>query len=362
MRFYCASKSCKLLIIYTKTGGFETNTIGNISDYILWYAKDKSKLKIRKLYKEKKYEDDGKLYSHIELANGERMTIGQWEKETGHPFIYDKRPKGSRLYRASNLSSQGVTSTPQPYKFGNKTYYPSAGNHWKANYPGGMKRLENMNRIVATPNSLQYIRYFEDFPYIAINNLWTDTGTGSFLDEKRYVVQTGTKAIQRCMLMSTDPDDLVLDITCGSGTTAYVAEQWGRRWITCDTSRIAIELAKERLMTATFDYYKLTHPEQGISSGFTYKTIPHIKLEDIANQEESQEEVLYDQPEIDKSKVRVSGPFTVEALPAPINKVPFDAKPLDEDIQPSESQEMTVKQDNWRDEMLSTGILGGSVK
>lgn len=158
--------------------------------------------------------------------------------------------------------------------------------------------------------------------------------------------------------MTTDPDDLVLDITCGSGTTAYVAEQWGRRWITCDTSRVAIELAKERLMTATFDYYKLAHPEQGISSGFVYKTVPHITLKSIANKEPPAEETLYDQPEIDKSKVRISGPFTVEALPAPINKVPFGVKPIDEGLQPSESREMTVKQNNWRDEMLATGILG----
>lgn len=185
-----------------------------------------------------------------------------------------------------------------------------------------------------------------------------NTLQSGFSSDKVFIVQTNTEVIQRCMLMSTDPDDLVLDITCGSGTTAYVAEQWGRRWITCDTSRVAIELAKERLMTATFDYYKLAHPEQGVSSGFEYKTVPHITLKSIAYNEPPAEETLYDQPEIDKSKVRISGPFTVEALPAPINKVPFDVKPLDEDIQPPESQEMTIKQDNWRDEMLATGILG----
>ena len=138
--------------------------------------------------------------------------------------------------------------------------------------------------------------------------------------DKIYVVQTALKAIQRCMLMTTDPGDLVLDITCGSGATAYVAEQWGRRWITCDTSRVAITLAKQRLMTATFDYYKLAHPEQGVGSGFIYKTVPHITLKSIANNEPPATETLYDQPEIDKTKIRVTGPFTVEALPAPVVK------------------------------------------
>ena len=154
------------------------------------------------------------------------------------------------------------------------------------------------------------------------------------------------------MLMTTDPDDLVLDITCGSGTTAYVAEQWGRRWITCDTSRIAIELAKERLMTATYDYYKLAHPEQGISSGFVYKTVPHITLKSIANNEPPAEETLYDQPEVDKKRVRVSGPFTVESLPAPV------VKPIDDVGEPDVAETLTTKQEEWRGELLSTGILG----
>lgn len=154
------------------------------------------------------------------------------------------------------------------------------------------------------------------------------------------------------MLMTTDPGDLVLDITGGSGTTAYVAEQWGRRWITCDTSRVAIELAKERLMTATFDYYRLAHEEQGVASGFVYKTVPHITLKSIANDEPPATETLYDQPEIDKTKVRISGPFTVESLPAPV------VRPLDESAFDVDAMDLTAKQGQWRDELLATGILG----
>lgn len=303
-------------IVYTKTGGFATNTIGNVADYIVWYAKNAEIVKIRKLYTEKDYSVDGELYSRIELPDGSRMSIGEWERKTGNKFEYSTLPKGVRLFRLSNLSSQGSASTPQPYEFDGKTYYPSKGNHWKANYPLGMDRLKTLNRIAPTPNSLQYVRYYDDFPCIAISNLWTDTGTGSFLDDKLYVVQSGVKAVQRCILMTTDPGDLVLDPTCGSGTTAYAAEQWGRRWITIDTSRIALNIAKKRLTTAIFPYYK-THDDNenpNIRRGFVYKKVPHITLKALANDLPFDEETLYDQPEEDKKRIRVSGPFTVETL------------------------------------------------
>lgn len=304
-------------IVYTKTGGFATNTIGNVADYIVWYAKNAETVKIRKLYTEKDYSVDGELYSRIELPDGSRMSIGEWERKTGNKFEYSTLPKGVRLFRLSNLSSQGSASTPQPYEFDGKTYYPSKGNHWKANYPLGMDRLKSLNRIASTPNSLQYVRYYDDFPCIAISNLWTDTGTGSFLDDKLYVVQSGVKAVQRCILMTTDPGDLVLDPTCGSGTTAYAAEQWGRRWITIDTSRIALNIAKKRLTTALYPYFK-TYDDNtenpNIRRGFVYKKVPHITLKALANDLPFDEETLYDQPEEDKKRIRVSGPFTVETL------------------------------------------------
>lgn len=303
-------------IVYTKTGGFATNTIGNVADYIVWYAKDAEQVKIRKLYIEKDYSIDGELYSRIELPDGTRMSIGEWERKTGNKFVYSALPKGYRIFRLSNLSSQGSASIPQPYEYEGKTYYPSKGNHWKANYPAGMDRLRSLNRIAPTPNSLQYVRYYDDFPCIAISNLWTDTGTGSFLEDKLYVVQSGVKAVQRCILMTTDPGDLVLDPTCGSGTTAYAAESWGRRWITIDTSRIALNIAKKRLTTALFPYYK-THDDSenpNIRRGFIYKKVPHITLKALANDLPFDEETLYDQPEEDKKRIRVSGPFTVETL------------------------------------------------
>lgn len=167
-----------------------------------------------------------------------------------------------------------------------------------------------------TNNSLCYVRYYTDFPFKEISNVWSDTGTGSFLDPKVYVVQTATKSIQRCILMTTDPGDLVLDPTCGSGTTAYVAEQWGRRWITIDTSRIALNIAKKRLTTAVFPYYKPFDQSEmpNIRQGFNYKTVPHITLKSLANDLPFDQEILYDQPEEDKTKLRVCGPFTVETL------------------------------------------------
>src|SRR5205085_10296996 len=167
-------------------------------------------------------------------------------------------------------------------------------------------------------NALRYVRYLNDFPAFALSDVWLDVAFGGFVSsDKLYVVQTAERVIQRCMMMTTDPGDLVFDPTCGSGTTAYVAEQWGRRWITCDTSRVAITLAKQRLMTANFDYYKLAKLQEGVSSGFQYKTVPHVTLKSIANNEPPSTETLYDQPVVDSSKQRVTGPFTVEAVPAP---------------------------------------------
>ena len=302
-------------IVYTKTAGFSTNTISNVADYIIWYAKNIDNVKARKLFIDKEYDIDGVLYSRIELADGRRMSISEWEKETGLKFSYANRPTGSRLFRGTATTSQGLASTPQPFEFEGKTFYPPKNNHWKANYPNGMQRLSDINRLYMTENSLCYVRYYTDFPYKEISNVWNDTGTGSFLAEKIYVVQSALKAIQRCILMTTDPGDLVLDPTCGSGTTAYVAEQWGRRWITIDTSRIALNIAKRRLMTAVLPYYIL-HDEEGgnVRQGFKYKTVPHITLKALANDLPFDEEILYDQPEEDKKRIRVSGPFTVETL------------------------------------------------
>jgi adenine-specific DNA-methyltransferase len=239
-------------------------------------------------------------------------------------------------------------------EFEGKIFKCSGNHHWKTTKEGILNLIKK-KRIIAPAGLLNFIQYHNDFPYLELSNIWSDThGEG----DKKYVVQTGEKPIQRCILMTTDPGDLVFDPTCGSGTTAYVAERWGRRWITCDTSRVALTLAKQRLMTAVFDYYKLAHPEEGVGSGFIYKTVPHITLKSIANNEPPAQETLYDQPNIDNSKARVTGPFTVEAVPAPI------AKSLDEletenasDVSIARSGE-TLRQSEWRDALLNSGVRG----
>lgn len=342
-------------IIYTKTSGFTANTIGNVADFIIWYAKDINNVKVRKLFVEKDYKADGKLYSRIELADGRRMSISQWEKDTKQEFVYEARPKGSRVFRHDNILSQGSATEDQPFEYNGRTYLPTKGNHWKANFPIGMNRLKTLKRIGEAENSIQYIRYYDDFPCKEVNNLWQDTGTGSFLDPKVYVVQTSTKTIQRCILMTTDPGDLVLDPTCGSGTTAYVAEQWGRRWITIDTSRIALNIAKKRLTAALYPYYELYDEEnKNIRQGFVYKTVPHITLKSLANNLPPAEEILYDQPKEDKKRIRVSGPFTVETLQA-YNVL----SPDDLEHQRDEEEENRLFQERIFAHLQTSGVRNG---
>ena len=304
-------------IIYTKTSGFTSNTIGNVADFVVWYAKDVNQIKVRKLFKNKDYDVDGVEYRYLQLADGRIITVSEWEKENSSKFHYENRPKGSKVFRPDNMTSQGGAGNPQPFELNGAIYNVPRDRHWTANYPNGMERLKQLKRIIQRENSLAYQRFYEDFPYKEVNNLWTDTGTNQMEGGgKIYVVQSSPKSVQRCILMTTDPGDLVLDPTCGSGTTAYVAEQWGRRWITIDTSRIALNIAKKRLTTALFPYYK-TYDESenpNIRRGFVYKKVPHITLKALANNLPFDEETLYDQPEEDKKRIRVSGPFTVETL------------------------------------------------
>jgi adenine-specific DNA-methyltransferase len=174
------------------------------------------------------------------------------------------------------------------YQFHDSSFECGQARHWKTKNPSGLNRLAMSGRLIGLASQLNYIRFLEDFPLSPLTNVWNDTGSAGYSnqDPKRYVVQTDTSVIERCLLMTTDPGDLVLDPTCGGGTTAYVAEKWGRRWITCDTSRVAITLAKQRLMTASFDYYELRYPHEGLKGGFIYKTVPHVTLKSIANNPE----------------------------------------------------------------------------
>lgn len=343
-------------IIYTKTSGFSSDTIGNVADYIVWYAKDIDNVKVRQLFIEHDISTDTH-YSSIELEDGTRMAIGEWERQNGCKLNYSNLPKGSKIYMAGSIQSQGNASQPQPYEFEGKVYYPAKDRHWSANYPKGMDRLKELNRIYSTGNTLRYIRYIQDFPLQGLTNVWTDImGIQSSSDPKVYVVQTATKAIQRCMLLTTDPGDLVLDPTCGSGTTAYVAEQWGRRWITMDTSRIALNVAKKRISTSLYPYYELFDKTDtaDIRQGFIYKSVPHITLKALANDLPFDEEVLYDQPQEDKKKIRVAGPFTVETLQS------FNVtSPESIDDSPNEVEENRLFQERIFSHLQTSGIRNG---
>lgn len=344
------------IISFTSTSGIPGLTLSRAGDYIIWYAKEKTKVKYHQLFFYKK--DEVMHYNLVLETNGKVRNITTEERENLSLF-----PEGAKLATSQSLMSQGETKKDNEVVLNGRKYLPGPGQHWKTTVEG-IKNLYQKGRIIFSGSSIRYLRLKEDFPVTAINNIWLDTVIGS--QEKQYVVQTSEKTIQRCLIMTTDPGDLVLDITCGSGTTAYVAENFGRRWITCDTSRVAIILAKQRLMTSLFDYYELAHPEEGVGSGFRYKTVPHVTLKSIANNEPPAQETLYDQPFLDKSRTRVTGPFTVEAVPAStvkplsdINTVGAGFKPAPtapaEDIARSGE---TIRQAEWRDELLKCGIRG----
>ena len=409
-------------ISYHTTSSQTSAYLASVGDYLLWYARDRAKAKFNRLYMEKT--DDSGQYRY--------------------------QDKNGRFFRYSDFTSQsGGASTIFEHSHKGMTFEPTKGGY-KTNKVGAA-RLEKADRLMGGGNTLSYIRYLDDFPATPIDATWTDTRISGFSDAKRYVVQTGPKVVERCMLMTTDPGDLVLDPTCGSGTTAFVAEKWGRRWITCDTSRVAITLAKQRLMTASFDYYALRYPHEGLKGGFDYETVPHITLKSIANNpdidtiydedhpkiaaaladlnaalsaapprplkpaqgvrkgkpvdfakgdtlhewevpfewpedwpeaarapfdafhtarqamqrrmdqsiaDHAEQETLYDKPRVDKSKLRICGPFSVEAVPAPT------VLSLDESMPPQEADETvarsgeTSRQALWRDELLKTGVRG----
>jgi adenine-specific DNA-methyltransferase len=331
--------------------------LAGVSDYLLLYAKDKERFisKYRQLYKEKEFGGAGaSAYNRVALPDGTKRSLTAAEKKD-----LSVLPKGSRIYRLDNLTSQRPPGD-FPVELDGKTYRPKKG-YWKTGKEG-MEALKKARRLEATEGGLYYVRYLDDFPVFPVTNLWEDTGIAGFASDKKYVVETSTKVIDRCVLMTTDPGDLILDITCGSGTTAFMAEQWGRRWITCDTSRVATTLSKQRLMTAVFAYYQLAQPDEGVGSGFRYKTVPHVTLKSIANNESAPPEPLYDQPIPDTGKTRVSGPFTVEAVPAP------SVRSLDGLDEPAAIQNngdnsvaragATLRQDEWTSELLRTGVRG----
>ncbi len=452
------------LIPFAKTTSSSTNTkLSVVCDYLLWYCKDVDKLKYHQLYFEKKIDGvGGGAYRKVRNLSGYSRGLNDQESEDVNSV-----PNGWRVFRLDNLTSSrpagdgDVTS----FDFWGKSFKPGKGT-FKTDEKG-LSRLNIAGRLEPAGNTLSYVRYLDDFQVFPVSGLWDDTTIAGFAADKRYVVETSTKVIERCLLMTTDPGDLVLDPTCGSGTTAFVAEKWGRRWITCDTSRVAVTLAKQRLMTASYDYYELRYPHEGLKSGFIYKTVPHVTLKSIANNPEidgiyermhpaievalaelntalsgsssfprkressapankdldarlrghdgqmkewevpfdypedwpevgrkpfdvfhaarqsmqkqmdasiaahADQETLYDQPQAAKNKLRITGPFTVEAVPFPTvyaleSLTPPSPQPLSQgergymmeaDVTIARSGESS-RQHQWRDELLKTGIRG----
>ena len=309
------------VIVAQKTGGLAQSFLPGTSDFVVWYAKDieAAKKRFRQIYLDKPIGGDSG-YRYLELSDGSRRPMTASERQDPSSI-----PPGARIFQPTSLESANPRSQ---YEFEGVVY----DQRWKTKNPEGLDRLRQARRLHATYNSLRYVRYTVDFPVVPLTNVWTDTGAGSFLEPNLYVVQTVTKIIQRCMLMTTDPGDLVLDPTCGSGTTAYVAEQWGRRWITIDTSRVPLALARQRLLTATFPYYELKDPARGPAGGFEYERkqnrkgeevggiVPHVTLKSLANDEPPKEEVLVDRPEVESGVTRVAGPFCFEAtIPTPVD-------------------------------------------
>ncbi len=319
-----------------KTGGLIADQLVRTLDYVLWYGKDRDRVKWRALFEPRTAgETTLDRYDQVQLPDD---TIRYLDVE--EDFINGALKPGLRRLQLTSLES---ANPKLEFEFGGRVF--SQG--WKTNI-AGMHRLVAAKRVFSAATRLRYIRFVDDFPVVPITDRWESMQIGTGLI---YVVQTANSVVAHCLLMTTDPGNLVLDPTCGSGTTAYVAEQWGRRWITIDTSRVALALARTRLMSAKYPYYYLLDSDEGlrkeaeltgklppphktegdIRKGFVYKRVPHVTLKSIANNPDIKEgmtreeidaaiarhaesETLYDQPYEDNKRVRVSGPFTVESL------------------------------------------------
>ena len=296
-------------VYFKTTSNLGGSFIGGSGDFLVWYARSKPSAKYRQLFQPSGLEQDvGNRFTRVQTDDFVRRPMSAPERSRDQSALAKVR-----VYRHDNLKSQsGGETTGFDYPHEGHLFRRGRG-YWKTNVQG-MDRLAKSWRLgYPTPNSLSYVRFIDDFSVTPMTDLWVDTQTGAFTDEKTYVVQTNSKVIERCILMTTDPGDLVLDPTCGSGTTAYVAEQWGRRWITIDTSRVALALARARIMGARHPYYILADSRDGqikeaelsrrdpsqmptygnVRQGFVYERVPHITLRDIANKAEI--DVIYEE-------------------------------------------------------------------
>ena len=281
---------------FKTTGGHSSQFVASVFDTILWYGKSSS-TKFRRLYFQREPGDEGATqYKYGETFSRERASLNRLRSE---------KKSISRVFQPYPLVSMGASESDRPVVFHGKTFKPTHGRHWSVKSEG-VERIGLSYRLFAQGENLRFVYYLEDYPVTPHTNIWTDTQTSGFSSDRTYVVQTLPRVIQRCLLMATDPGDLVLDPTCGSGTTAYVAEQWGRRWITIDTSRVALALARARIMGARYPWYLLADSRDGqrkeaelagkipsdtpafgdIRQGFVYERVPHITLKSIANNAE----------------------------------------------------------------------------
>ena len=283
--------NCISQISFTKTTGFSSKTLSNTVDYLLWYAKDAERIKYREVLRKKVVGEPGAT-AYRPAAQLDSSVVG---------------PARTRLATSDQLTAQGEAAEPESQRvvYRDREFLPSSGLHWKTT-ADGVGRLNRCARVFLVGNTLRYLRFLDDYPVVPYSNHWSDTGIAGFTANKIYVVQTLAKVVERCVLMTTDPGDLVLDPTCGSGTTAYVAEQWGRRWITVDTSRVALALARARIMGAKYPWYLLADSPEGqakeaeiektppkttpthgrLRQGFVYERVPHVTLRAIANNAE----------------------------------------------------------------------------
>ncbi|WP_341358358.1 site-specific DNA-methyltransferase [Georgenia sp. M64] len=364
-----------------------TTLVPAIYDHIVWFAKSKSNVKFRRLFKTRR-SGLGSQFTRVQLPDGTRRKLTRAE-------LSDPSSAPGRVYRLTDLVSAGRTeSCVFEFEIEGRKFFPSGNKSWKTN-PKGMQKLIAAGRLEAPAGAPNYVFFADDYPVEELDNVWTDTQGAS---DRTYVVQTATKIIERCLLMSTDPGDLVLDPTCGSGTTAYTAENWGRRWITIDTSRVALALARQRLMSARYPYYLLADSENGrrkeqeltpsplaparttndIRHGFVYERVPHVTLGSITRNPDIQDgmssdsidaavrrhadmELLYDRPYEDSKRVRVSGPFTVESL-SPHRSLAFaqvgDAQSNAESSAAEDAESLTFEQ-SILDNLARAGIQNG---
>ncbi|WP_178087709.1 DNA methyltransferase [Methylacidimicrobium cyclopophantes] len=309
------------LISFRKTSALPGKLLRGVSDYLLWYAKEKEQVKYRALYRRKRPGTEGATnYRWVELPDGSCRKLSAAEQ--ANPGLL---PPGSKIFALGDLRSAGASARGSfAFSFGGKLFRPYANSHWKTTREG-MERLARMGRLVVSGRTLMYKRYLSDFPVVGLTNHWADVRP-SFQRNRRYVVETVERVVERCLLMTTDPGDLVLDPTCGSGTTGVVAERWGRRWICIDAARLPLALTRMRLLTSIFPYYVLRDSKQGPAGGFLYARrqngkgeevggiVPHLTLEAIAKERPAVEELLVDCPEEAEREIRLSGPFSVEGL------------------------------------------------